>query len=178
VNLGVGQTLPVGYDVYNVPSAYRASYYDTPDAWYRYDDGYIYQVDPASRLIEAQIPLSYGGYQVGYPVPAAYQGYAVPERYENLYYSAPGYDYRYFDGGIYAIDPNTQIVQSQVAVLTGQTFGVGQMLPVGYDVYNVPMAYRSQYYDTPSSAYRYADGYIYQVDRTTRLIQAVIDAVA
>ena len=33
-----------------------------------------------------------------------------------------------------------------------------------------------RYYDTPQSMYRYADGYIYQVDPTTRLIQAVIDA--
>jgi hypothetical protein len=52
------------------------------------------------------------------------------------------------------------------------------MLPVGYDAYNVPMAYRGQYYDTPGASYRYADGYIYQVDPTTRLIQAVIDAIA
>ena len=177
-NFGVGQTLPMGYDAYNVPMAYRANYFDTADAWYRYNDGYIYEVDPASRLIQAQIPVSYGGYQVGYPVPAGYPGYAVPDRYDDLYYSTPGYDYRYFDGGIYAIDPNSQMVHSQVALLTGQTFGVGQMLPVGYDAYNVPIAHRGQYFDTPNAWYRYSDGYIYQVDPTTRLIQAVINAVA
>jgi hypothetical protein len=32
---------------------YRTSYYDTPDAWYRYSDGYIYQVDPTTQLITA-----------------------------------------------------------------------------------------------------------------------------
>ena len=178
VNLGVGQAMPMGYDVYNVPMAYRSQYYDTSDAYYRYADGYIYEVDPGSRLIQAQYPVSYGGYQVGYPVPAAYPGYDVPARYEDLYYAEPGYDYRYFDGGIYGIDPNTHVVYSQAALLTGQTFGVGQMLPVGYDAYNVPIAYRGQYYDTPAASYRYADGYIYQVDPTTRLIQAVIDAIA
>lgn len=176
-NFGIGQLLPTGYDAYNVPSAYRATYYDTPDAWYRYDDGYIYQVDPRSRMIEASIPVSYDGYTVGAPVPAAYPGYAVPDRYSDLYYAAPGYDYRYFDGGIYAIDPNQQTVESQVALLTGQTFGVGQMLPMGYDAYNVPLAYRDRYFDSDRSLYRYADGYIYQVDPTTRLIQAVIDAI-
>lgn len=177
-NLGVGQTLPMGYDVYNVPTDYRASYFDTPNAWYRYDDGYLYEVDPRSRLIQAQIPVSYDGYQLGQPVPAAYPGYAVPAQYDELYYPAPGYDYRYFDGGIYAIDRDRQVVQSQVALLTGQTFGVGQMLPVGYDVYNLPMEYRGQYYDSPTTSYRYVDGNIYQLDPTTRLIQAVIDAVA
>jgi hypothetical protein len=176
-NLGVGRTLPMGYDAYNVPSAYRATYYDTPNAWYRYNNGNIYQVDPYSRVIQASIPVSYNGYMVGQPVPAAYSGYAVPTRYSGLYNPTPGYDYRYFDGGIYAVNPQTQIVQSQVALTTGQTWGVGQMLPVGYDVYNVPYAYRAQYYDTPQSMYRYADGYIYQVDPTTRLIQAVIDAI-
>ncbi|MCA1684145.1 MAG: hypothetical protein LC708_03350, partial [Actinobacteria bacterium] len=145
-NLGVGQMLPMGYDVYNVPYAYRSSYFDTSDAWYRYDDGYIYQVDPYSRMIEASIPVSYGGYVVGQPVPSAYPEYAVPAHYSGLYHAQPGYDYRYFDGGIYQVDPSSRIVQSQVALLTGQTWGVGQMLPVGYDVYNVPYAYRSRYF--------------------------------
>jgi hypothetical protein len=51
--LSVGQSLPLGYDAYNVPYGYRSTYYDTPDAWYRYNNGYIYQVDPKTRLITA-----------------------------------------------------------------------------------------------------------------------------
>jgi hypothetical protein len=49
----IGQPLPIGYSAYNVPHAYRASYYDTPNAWYRYNNGYIYQVDPTSLLVTA-----------------------------------------------------------------------------------------------------------------------------
>ena len=49
----VGRPLPVGYDVYNVPYEYRATYYDTPTAWYRYNNGYIYQVDPATLVVTA-----------------------------------------------------------------------------------------------------------------------------
>ena len=49
----VGQPLPVGYGAYNVPYDYRATYYDTPDAWYRYNNGNIYQVDPATQLVTA-----------------------------------------------------------------------------------------------------------------------------
>ena len=32
-----------------------STYYDTPDAWYRYNDGYIYRVDPTTQLITAVI---------------------------------------------------------------------------------------------------------------------------
>jgi hypothetical protein len=51
--LAVGQALPPAYSAYNVPIAYRNTYYDRPDAWYRYSDGYIYQVDPTTQLITA-----------------------------------------------------------------------------------------------------------------------------
>ncbi|HZB69258.1 MAG TPA: hypothetical protein VE403_02735 [Sphingomicrobium sp.] len=176
-NLGVGQMLPAGYDAYNVPYQYRSAYFDTDDSWYRYDDGYIYQVDPHSRIIETAIPVTYPGYAVGYPIPAAYPGYAVPATYSGLYYETPGYDYRYFDGGIYQIQPQTQVVVAPVAFVTGQTLAVGQALPVGYDAYNVPYAYRDRHYDNDRYLYRYADGYIYQVDPQTRLIQSVIDAI-
>ena len=45
----------MGYDTYNVPYQYRAQYYDTPDSWYRYGNGNIYQVDPTTRLITAVV---------------------------------------------------------------------------------------------------------------------------
>ena len=35
--------------------AYRDRYYDTPEATYRYNDGYIYQADPKTQLITAVI---------------------------------------------------------------------------------------------------------------------------
>lgn len=54
-DLGVGSRLPVGYDTYNVPLSYRDRYADSGDNWYRYNDGYIYQVDPQTRLISAVI---------------------------------------------------------------------------------------------------------------------------
>ena len=49
----IGQPMPMGYSAYNVPYAYRSTYYDTPNAWYRYNNGYIYQVDPSSLLVTA-----------------------------------------------------------------------------------------------------------------------------
>ena len=54
-DLGVGQRLPSNYGVYNVPLSYRDRYYDTPDNQYRYNDGYIYRVDPRTQLITSVI---------------------------------------------------------------------------------------------------------------------------
>jgi len=51
--LSVGQPLPMGYSAYNVPYAYRSAYVDTPDMWYRYNNGYIYSVDPTTQLVTA-----------------------------------------------------------------------------------------------------------------------------
>ncbi len=54
-DLAVGQPLPPSYGAYNVPMSYRDRYYDGPDDWYRYNDGYIYRVDPKTQLITAVI---------------------------------------------------------------------------------------------------------------------------
>ena len=54
-DLGVGSRMPTSYTVYNVPMAFRDRYYDTANDWYRYNDGYIYRVDPTTQLITAVI---------------------------------------------------------------------------------------------------------------------------
>lgn len=170
---GVGQILPTSYNTYNVPLAYRSSYYDTNDAWYRYGDGYIYQVDPYSRRIEASYPL-YGGYDdyvIGQRWPTAYPGYNVPYAYRDTYYDTPEYHYRYANGAIYRVDPTTQLISAIAALVTGNQFSVGQPLPTGYSAYNVPFAYRDRYYDTASDWYRYNDGYVYRVDARSGLIE-------
>jgi hypothetical protein len=101
----------------------------------------------------------------------AYPGYNVPYGYQELYYDTPEYQYRYADGGIYRVDPTTQVIQALVALVTGQQFGIGQRLPLGYDTYNAPVAYRDDYYDTDDAWYRYANGYVYRVDPDDGLIE-------
>ena len=54
-DLSVGQRLPSNYGVYNVPMDYRDRYSDSNEDWYRYNDGYIYRVDPTTQLITAVI---------------------------------------------------------------------------------------------------------------------------
>ena len=77
------------------------------------------------------------------------------------------YYYRYAPGAIYQVDRGTALISAVAALLTGG-MTVGQQLPLGYSAYNVPMAYRSTYYDTPDAWYRYDNGYIYGVNPQTR----------
>ncbi|WP_260926638.1 hypothetical protein [Novosphingobium sp. 9] len=55
--IAVGKVMPPGYDIYNVPYGYRDQYVDGPDALYRYSDGYIYQLDPKTRMVRAAIEM-------------------------------------------------------------------------------------------------------------------------
>ena len=174
-NFGIGQVMPASYSTYNVPYSYRDRYYDTADSWYRYNDGNIYQIDPRTRVIEQMYPLNHG-FAIGDPLPYGYADYNVPYGYRDLYYDTPDYNYRYASGGIYRVDPTTQMVQALVALATGQTYNVGQAMPASYSVYNVPYGYRDRYYDTADSWYRYNDGTIYELDPRTRLIRTVIHA--
>lgn len=144
---------------------------------HRYDDGYQYRYDRHGSLL-GYLPALGGALSVGNPWPAQYR-YDPAPRYQLDYYRLnDGYDYRYADGAIYSVDPKTAMIQRVVALVTGQSASVGQRLPRGYDVYNVPYAYRDQYADTADTAYRYNDGAIYQVNPKTQVIMAVIQLLA
>lgn len=144
---------------------------------HRYDDGYQYRYDRQGSLL-GYLPALGGVLAVGNAWPTQYRYDSAP-RYQLDYYRLnDGYDYRYADGAIYGVDPKTAMIQRVVALVTGQSASVGQRLPSGYDVYNVPYAYRDQYVDTANSAYRYNDGAIYQVNPKTQVIMAVIQLLA
>jgi hypothetical protein len=174
--LMTGQMFPSAYNNYYVPTQYQPFYMDTPDYYYRYNNGYVYQVDRGTSLIQALIPLLTGGSGIGQMLPSSYSMYNVPSQYRSLYYDTPDYQYRYAPGAIYQVDPRSHLITG-VPMLLANDLSLGQPLPLGYDAYNVPLAYRANYYDSPTAMYRYNDGYIYQVDPTTRLITAIIDAI-
>jgi hypothetical protein len=116
---GVGQLLPSSYAYYNVPNQYRGMYYDTADYNYWYAPGAIYQYDPRSSLITSVAALLSPGFSVGQPLPSGYGAYNVPYGYRATYYDTPAAYYRYNDGYIYQVDPQTMLVSSIVAsVLT------------------------------------------------------------
>ncbi len=177
----LGARLQQAYADSRIPYEYRSWYRDDGDHFYRYGNDTIYRVSRRNDLIDGIIPLfgggGYGGYYaLGDPWPDSYDFYNVPYQYRSFYADTSDYRYRYGDGAIYRVNSGSGVVDGIVALLAGD-FGVGSRLPVGYDTYNVPFAYRDQYYDSADNWYRYNDGYIYQVDPKTRLISAVIDAI-
>lgn len=143
---------------------------------YRYDGGYVYRLDPRGTL-SGYLPVLGGALGMGQAWPVQYAYEPVPAYYADYYRLPDRYGYRYADGVVYGLDPETQAIRQVAALLTGQSWTVGQPMPAGYDVYNVPYDYRARYYDTPDRLYRYNDGYVYQVDPTTQLVQAVIQMV-
>lgn len=145
---------------------------------WRYYNGYAYRNDAGNSLISAFLPLVGGALFQGNQWPTAYQAYDVPQYYDSYYGRNSDYDYRYADQTIFRVDPQSQMIEGIAALLTGDDFQVGRPMPPGYDVYNVPYEFREQYYDRPDAHYRYSDGYIYQVDPTTRLIAAAIQLIA
>ncbi len=173
-----GQYLPQPYMASYVPDYYgfNSFYPDYGDTCNRYANGVIYEVDCYTGLVEDVIPLYASGYGVGQILPASYAYYNVPYQYRQVYYDTPDYNYWYAPGAIYQYEPRTSMITS-VAALLSPGFTIGQALPVGYDVYNVPYSYRATYYDTPNAWYRYNNGYIYQVDPVTRLVTAIVASV-
>lgn len=141
---------------------------------YRYLDGYMLRLGSGDSVL-SYIPLLGGALAIGQVWPSAYQPVALPAYYDSFYDLGPANSYRYYDDTIYRVDPDTGTIESVAALLTGNDFVIGEPMPAGYDIYNVPYGYRDQYYDGPDAHYRYSDGYIYQIDPTTRLVQAAIE---
>ncbi|HEX3422100.1 MAG TPA: hypothetical protein VHS33_01690 [Sphingomicrobium sp.] len=161
---------------YGLNSFYPASFdygFGYGNVCNRYAYGVVYQVDCFTGMVENVIPMYAGGYGVGQMLPSAYSYYNVPMQYRSLYYPTADYSYWYAPGAIYQYDPRSSLITS-VAALMSPGFTVGQPLPVGYSMYNVPLAYRSTYYDTPNAWYRYNNGYIYQVDPSTMVVGSVV----
>ncbi len=138
---------------------------------YRYIDGNLVRLS-ANGSVLSYYPLLGGALSIGNPWPSGWQSTPLTSNYAD-YYGLDN-DYRYYDGAIYNVDPGTSTIQRIAALLTGDTFNVGQRMPSGYDAYNVPYQYRNQYADRPDANYRYSDGYVYQTDPTTQLIVAAI----
>ena len=170
-----GSFLPSPFMNSFVPASFgfNSFYPDYGNTCYRYGYGVVYQVDCFTGFVENVIPTYAGGYGVGQILPSAYSYYNLPMQYRSLYYPTADYSYWYAPGAIYQYDPSSSLITS-VAALTAPGFTIGQPIPAGYDIYNVPYAYRSTYFDTSTAWYRYNNGYIYQVDPTTQLVTAVV----
>ena len=165
------------------------AFYDSPNWWnfddrwhdpadwnggdYRYYDGYL--VRSGASGIGSWLPLLGGALSPGNLWPSQYETTSISPYYQDYYGVGQPEGYRYYDNSLYRVDPQSNAITAITALLTGDRFQVGQRMPHGYDVYNVPTSYRDQYRDGPNADYRYSDGTIYRVDPTTQLVQAVIE---
>jgi hypothetical protein len=178
----VGQSFAAASAAYPLsafPQQVAYLYPDTPDYYYRYGDGYLYQVNRSTNLIDSLLPLIGGGYVPGQYLPQSYMASYVPDYYgiSSFYPDYGDTCNRYADGVIYEVDCATGYVEDVIPMYAGG-YGVGQMLPSAYGYYNVPMQYRSLYYDTPAYGYWYAPGAIYQYDQRSSLITSVAALMA
>ena len=139
---------------------------------YVYYDGYLVPVGEARA---SYVPLMGGALAVGRLWPATYPSYTLPDWQRSYYGFDEPRNYHYADNVVYRVDPDTAAIEAVAALLTGSDFNVGSPLPSGYDVYNVPAAFQSQYADSDEALYRYADGRVYQVDPASMLISKAID---
>ena len=170
---GLNSFYPSSYNYGYGAATYGGYGYGYQNLCNRYAYGVVYQVDCYSGMVQNVIPTYAGGYGVGQLLPSAYSYYNVPMQYRSMYYPQADYSYWYAPGAIYQYDTSSSLITS-VAALMSPGFAVGQPLPMGYSMYNVPMSYRATYYDTPDAWYRYNNGYIYQVDPSTMLVSAVV----
>ena len=163
-----------GFTLNPLPASIQYLYPETDDYYYRYGDGYLYQVDRGDNLIASLLPLLGGGFMPGQYLPASYMNSYVPSYYGfNSFY--PDYNdvcNRYYNGVIYQVDCDDGYVENVLPMYAGG-YGVGQLLPAAYSTYNVPVQYRSMYYDTPDYGYWYSPGAIYQYDNRSSMITSV-----
>lgn len=144
---------------------------------WHYDQGYAYRINPSSNLVQSVIPLLGGALFGGKQWPQGFTDYQVSP-YQAQFFGAGANDaFRYAEGAMFGVDPKTQMIGSIVGLLTGDNWNVGSSAPLGYDLYNVPSNYRDQYTDTADSAYRYNDGYVYEMDPTTQIVRKIIELV-
>lgn len=162
-----------------IPAEISYLYPATPDYYYEWGDGYLYQIDRTDNLIAALIPLLAGGYLPGEYLPAPYMASYVPDYYglDAFYPDYGDVCNRYYYGVVYQVDCDDGYVESVVPMYAGG-YGVGQLLPAAYSYYNVPVQYRSMYYDTPNAGYWYSPGAIYQYDPHTSVITSVAALMA
>ena len=122
-DLLIGEPMPLGYEVYNVPMAYRSYYPDSSDYMYRYDDSAIYQVNNGTGLIEGIVALltgglgGLGGLGIGDTLPVGYDAYNVPMDYRDQYVDSDDAWYRYADNSIYQVDPQTRLIEEVISLI-------------------------------------------------------------
>ena len=96
---------------------------DYGDDYYRYANGYVYEIDRDTGLIDDVDPAS--GSRLWRRADAAgrYSYYNVPYQYRDYYSDTDDYYYRYAPGAIYQVDPRRQLITSVASLLDRRLVG-------------------------------------------------------
>ncbi len=142
-----------------------------------YSNGYRLLLDHSGHIVE-RTPLLAGALHLGGIWPDGYGSTTLPPAVISHYGLGQQRDWRAADRAVYRIDPETRVITAFAALLTGDTFRIGQKVPAGYDVYNIPAAYRDRWVDGPDGLYRYAEGRVYRINPGTLVVAEIIDMPA
>jgi hypothetical protein len=116
--LAIGNLWPTFYQPVALPAYYESYYGLGPYSGYRYADNVIYRVDPETAAITSVAALLTGDdFVVGRPMPVGYDVYNVPYPYRAQYYDRPDALYRYSDGHIYQLDPETRLIAAAIELI-------------------------------------------------------------
>ena len=118
----IGQQFPTQYmgSNYMLPTGLQPFYANYPNTDYRYANGYVYEIDPLTGLVQDVDPMLGYGYGYGQMLPASYSAYNVPYQYRPLYQDTDEYYYRYAPGSIYRVDAGTGLIDSVAALADGR----------------------------------------------------------
>jgi hypothetical protein len=124
------------------------------------------------------IPPGLAKNAIGQRLANNYRYSALPLALRDLYRDDDDYYYRYGNNGyLYRVDRDTQLVNALLP-LFGAGLGLGQTFPSTFGNAYVPSYYQPFYPDSRDNYYRYANGYVYGVDRDSGLIESMIPLMA
>lgn len=158
------------------------------DTQARFEGGYLLRLGAANAPaadgteggngVVGYVPLLGGGLAVGQAWPGNYEPVPLPAYYTRYYRLGDKGAWRYYDRTIYRMNADDTAISGVAALLLGDTIRIGQAMPPGHEVYNLPAAWRDEYRDGPDALYRYSDGSIYQLDPASRRVRAAIELLS
>jgi hypothetical protein len=133
---------------------------------------------PGHAKAGCMAPGQYKKHVLGQAIPAAYRDRMVPLSLRNYYRDNDDYYYRLGDGGyLYQVDRRSNLVQSLLPLL-GAGLMPGQMFPSAYANPYMPQPFQAFYPDSRDNYYRFANGYVYGIDRDSGMIENMVPLMA
>ncbi|MEO5972248.1 MAG: hypothetical protein ABIP91_02665 [Sphingomicrobium sp.] len=116
-------------------------------------------------------------HHLGRLIPFAYRDRMLPLYLRDRYRDNDDYYYRYGGGYMYQVNRRDNLISSLLPLFAGG-LGLGQAYPSAYSNYAMPSYYQPFYRDNGDDYYRYANGNVYEIDRSSGLIEGIVPLMA